>query len=150
MSNSIHDVNQWVPWAAIPGNSEFRVGSSDGQVFMAQVDDKNFLVSTPFRFENEKLLGELRAKLQRKGKSEDEAAEMVETARTYPSSSCSDLASVPRFLAWFEAPYGLHTLAALIHDQLIIDKKPNAGALGSDTLSDRFFRDDGCRRRTGL
>jgi hypothetical protein len=51
----------------------------------------------------------------------------------------SDLASVPRFLRWFENPYGRHTPAALIHDRLI-EKTPNAGALHSDTASDRFFR----------
>jgi hypothetical protein len=139
VSNSIDDANQWVPWAAIPSDSGFRVGSSTGHVLMAQVDATNFVVSTPFRFENEEQLGELRAKLQRKGRTAVEAAEMVDRASTYPAGSSTDLASVPPFLAWFEAPYGRHTLAALIHDQLIVDT-PNGGALGSDTLSDRFFR----------
>jgi hypothetical protein len=53
----------------------------------------------------------------------------------------TDIASVPRFLRWFENTYGLHTLAAVIHDRLIADGGPNTGALHSDTLSDRFFRE---------
>lgn len=51
----------------------------------------------------------------------------------------SDLASVPRFVRWFENTYGRHTPAALIHDNLI-GSTPNGGPLHSDTASDRFFR----------
>jgi hypothetical protein len=43
-------------------------------------------------------------------------------------------------MRWFESSYGAHTLAAIIHDNLIVGE-PNAGALGSDTLADRFFRE---------
>ncbi len=43
-------------------------------------------------------------------------------------------------MRWFEAAYGAHTLAAIIHDDLIVDK-PNGGPLEDDTLSDRFFRE---------
>ncbi len=52
----------------------------------------------------------------------------------------TDLASIPTFMRWFVNTYGLHTLAALLHDNLIVDT-PNDGALKSDTLSDRFFRE---------
>jgi hypothetical protein len=69
-------------------------------------------------------------------------AEMKQKARALDGSLLgrSDLASVPRFLRWFELPYGRHTPAALIHDGLIFDGKPNKGALGSDTAADRYFR----------
>jgi len=69
-------------------------------------------------------------------------AEMKRKARGLDGSLLgrSDLASVPRFLRWFELPYGRHTPAALIHDGLIVDGKPNAGALGSDVAADRYFR----------
>ena len=69
-------------------------------------------------------------------------AEMKQKARGLDGSLLgrSDLASVPRFLRWFELPYGRHTPAALIHDGLIFDGKPNAGALGSDIAADRYFR----------
>src|SRR5262245_3236097 len=52
----------------------------------------------------------------------------------------TDLASIPRFLRWFELPYGRHTPAALIHDGLIVGGSPNSGDLRSDTASDRYFR----------
>lgn len=65
---------------------------------------------------------------------------MVDAARTLHATTTTDLASVPRFLAWFEAPYGPHTLAAMLHDQLIVDEV-NGGGLKSDTLADSFFRD---------
>ena len=42
-------------------------------------------------------------------------------------------------MRWFESSYGAHTLAAIIHDDLIVEK-PNGGPLEDDTLSDRFFR----------
>ena len=43
-------------------------------------------------------------------------------------------------MRWFESSYGAHTLAAVLHDDLIVDE-PNGGPLGSDTLSDTFFRE---------
>jgi Protein of unknown function (DUF1353) len=69
-------------------------------------------------------------------------AEMKQKARGLDGSLLgrSDLASVPRFLRWFELPYGRHTPAALIHDGLIFNGKPNEGALGSDIAADRYFR----------
>ena len=43
-------------------------------------------------------------------------------------------------MRWFESAYGAHTLAAIIHDDLIVEV-PNGGPLEDDTLSDRFFRE---------
>lgn len=39
-----------------------------------------------------------------------------------PNNS-TDLASVPRYLWWFVASHGRHTLPALLHDQLVDDRK---------------------------
>ena len=52
----------------------------------------------------------------------------------------TDLASIPWFMRWFVNNYGKHTLAAILHDQLI-GTTANDGALKSDTLADRFFRE---------
>ena len=50
-------------------------------------------------------------------------------------------------MRWFENTYGAHTLAAIIHDNLIVNV-PNGGALASDTLSDPLLPpDDGAGRR---
>ena len=65
-------------------------------------------------------------------------AEMRDKARRVVGGT-SDLASVPRFLRWFENTYGRHTPAALIHDNLI-GPTPNRGPLENDAASDRFFR----------
>ena len=78
----------------------------------------------------------------RNGMSEADAAAAMERARTFTprEDNPTDLASVPQFMRWFESSYGLHTLAAILHDELI-ETKPNDGELCSDTLSDRFFRE---------
>ncbi|MDY7100107.1 MAG: DUF1353 domain-containing protein [Actinomycetota bacterium] len=55
-----------------------------------------------------------------------------------PGAAETDLASVPRFLRWFEGPYGRHTLAAILHDQLIGDDA-NTGWLRSDRMADWLF-----------
>lgn len=49
---------------------------------------------------------------------------------------CTDLASVPGFLLWFVPRYGAHTLAALLHDQLV-DDPPDGNRVTADTI----FRD---------
>ncbi len=48
----------------------------------------------------------------------------------------TDLASVPGFLLWLVPRYGVHTLAALLHDQLVKDP-PAGGRIEADTI----FRD---------
>ena len=77
-----------------------------------------------------------------KGRTAQEAHDAVEDARTFTptTENPTDLASIPRYLRWFESAYGAHTLAAIIHDDLIVEK-PNGGPLEDDTLSDRFFRE---------
>jgi hypothetical protein len=76
------------------------------------------------------------------GKTQQQAHDAVEDARTFTptAENPTDLASIPRYMRWFETSYGAHTLAAIIHDDLILDE-PNAGPLEDDTLSDRFFRE---------
>ena len=71
-----------------------------------------------------------------------DAAQAVERARTFTprQDNPTDLASVPKFLRWFESSYGRHTLAAILHDELIVTAA-NGGELRSDTLADRFFRE---------
>ena len=135
----------WNPWKVAP-NSGFEVDDPNGEVSLSQDDDANFLVRTAFRFSDEKVLSMLRKQI---GGDPAAATAMVDKARTCPAwvqasaspDSKTDMASVPRFLRWFENTYGLHTLAAIIHDRLITDLGPNTGALNSDTLSDRFFRE---------
>ncbi|MEM9748670.1 MAG: DUF1353 domain-containing protein [Actinomycetota bacterium] len=68
--------------------------------------------------------------------------EKQDAARTLTGTELgvTDLASIPLFVRWFVGPYGRHTPAALIHDHLIISKKPNEGTLGSDIAADRYWR----------
>jgi hypothetical protein len=131
----------WRPWRVAP-SSGFEVDNPDGVIGLVQIDRKRFLVDSPFRFADDAVITMLTDHLERSGKSAQEAKDAVEDARTYTpnTENPTDLASVPRYMRWFESSYGLHTLAAIIHDDLIV-KKPNGGPLGDDTLSDRFFRD---------
>lgn len=113
-----------------------------GEVGLIQIDAEQFIVTEEFRFSDEAVVGALTEKLIRNGRDPDTARRAVDDARTVtpPRENPSDLASIPRFMRWFDNSYGVHTLAAIIHDRLIVEE-PNAGALGSDTLSDRFFRE---------
>ena len=131
----------WTPWAAIDGYSGFEVRDPLGRVAMAQTGTKNFAVTSIFRFDDSGTLDQYRQRLIKGGASTDDADRMLDDARALSATELmTDLASVPRFMAWFEAPYGRHTLAAILHDKLIEDD-PNTGALKSDTLADSFFRD---------
>ena len=104
-----------------------------------QIDEKNFLVTNAFRFRDQAVLDRIKAKID--PKLGDPGA-VIDDARTYADPTLkTDLASIPPFMRWFVNNYGKHTLAAIIHDRLITDGKPNTGVLGSDTLSDRFFRE---------
>ena len=133
--------DSWQPWRVAPA-SGFEVRDPAGEVGLLQIDPKQFLVEKPFRFSDGAVLQMLTDSLVADGKSADEARAAIEDARTFSTSveNPTDLASIPRFMRWFESSYGAHTLAAILHDNLIVDD-PNAGALGSDTLSDRFFRE---------
>jgi len=143
MADSAHEVRAWTPWR-VATSSGFTVDDPDGNVGIIQLDQKNFWVTNAFRFTDEEIERELIAKLMSddNGKSEAEARCAVDDARTFTPSleNPTDMASIPRFMRWFENSYGAHTLAAIIHDELIVNE-PNGGLLGSDTLSDQFFRE---------
>ena len=131
----------WTPWVAIRGYSGFEVHDERGRVAMAQTGLKDFAVTTSFRFADPVTLEHYRDRLRAAGADAAEADRMLDEARTLRQPElATDLASVPRFMAWFESSYGRHTLAAILHDELI-DDDPNTGALRSDTLADSFFRD---------
>jgi hypothetical protein len=140
MTNSGTAVLRWVGWRVAKG-SGFEVDDPNGDVGLVQIDATQFLVTQEFRFTNKLVQDELVDRLERDGLSRGDAVTAVEDARTFTPSleNPTDLASIPRFVRWFENSYGVHTLAAIIHDQLIVSE-PNAGALRSDTVSDRFFR----------
>ena len=131
--------SEWSDWI-VATDSGFRVDNDKGQVVVAQVTEGLFSVKTEFEFDHQPTLDRYRRELEKKVPA-DQAAKMVDAARTFADvPATTDFASIPPFLGWFERPYGRHTLAAVLHDQLIVDE-PNGGALGSDTLADSFFRD---------
>jgi hypothetical protein len=131
----------WVAWN-VAADSGFQVRHKGGRLGLMQKDPKNFWVEREFRFADDAVITMLTERLVRRGWKPDDAAVAVENARTFTPAdeNPTDLASIPRFMRWFETAYGLHTLAAIIHDNLIM-KEPNGGALKDDTLSDRFFRE---------
>lgn len=126
-------------WTAWQVSGSFEVKGETGLVDLVQVDEKNFLVTNAFRFRDQAVLDRIKAKIDPKL---GDPAVVMDDARTYADPTLkTDLASIPSFMRWFVNNYGKHTLAAIIHDRLITDGEPNTGALGSDTLSDRFFRE---------
>lgn len=93
----------------------------DGNAFpvpvLAQVEPEVFEICVPFRYRR---------------RTQDDWI-------TVPKSEehrRTDLASVPRFMLWLVPRYGVHTLAALVHDQLV-DDPPPGGRVEADTI----FRD---------
>lgn len=141
-ADAVTDV-RWVPWRVAP-RSGFEVDdpTGKGSVRMIQVDDRQFIVLNTFRYSDPGVEKDLTGRLVRGRMTDDQARAAVDDARTFVprEDNPTDLASVPRFMRWFEDSYGRHTLAAMIHDELITDTV-NSGALQSDTLSDRFFRE---------
>ncbi|MEM1332158.1 MAG: DUF1353 domain-containing protein [Actinomycetota bacterium] len=133
--------SEWTPWVVAP-SSGFRVDDAAGEVALVQLTPSQFRVGTTFRFVDETLETELAAGLTARGLDADLAAGRVTAALTYWSTGeePTDLASVPQFMRWFENAYGAHTLAAIIHDQLITHE-PNGGALQSDIAADALFRE---------
>lgn len=130
----------WQRWRVAP-KSGFEVrGSHD--VGLIQIDKNRFRVEREFRFADDAVITMLTDRLVAKGKTAQAAHDVVEDARTFTptTENPTDLASIPRYMRWFESAYGAHTLAAIIHDDLIV-KEPNGGTLEDDTLSDRFFRE---------
>lgn len=139
MSGEDRSDSDWRPWRVQP-RSGFKVLDPSGHVGLVQITETDFLVTTRLRFESEEVETDLRRILARAGRTSEEINRMVADAMVLdPSEIPTNLASIPQFMQWFERPYGIHTLAALIHDDLIVDS-PNGGALGSDTLADRYFR----------
>ncbi len=130
----------WNPWRVAP-DSGFETRGPNGRVGLIQKDDKNFVVTDEFRFSQPAVEKDIVSRLRKDGKSPEEAQRAYDDARTFTPTeeNPTDMASIPPFMRWFENSYGKHTLAAIIHDELIVDG-PNTGALGSDTLADRFFR----------
>ena len=134
----------------VAGGDAFVVDDPSGLVGVEQVGEKEFRVTTGFEFMDETVRERLIGAVVRNGRATNRtraaAGAMVDAACTYavkdkrPEELETDLASIPTFMRWFVNTYGLHTLAALLHDNLIVDT-PNGGALESDTLSDRFFRE---------
>ncbi|WP_232717794.1 DUF1353 domain-containing protein [Gordonia metallireducens] len=143
MGDATSSTTRWVPWRVAP-SSGFEVDDPTGRgsVGIVQIDERQFVVLNTFRYSDEDVENDLVTKLVRGGMDESQARAAVDKARTFVprDDNPTDLASVPRFMRWFEDSYGKHSLAALIHDELISDAV-NSGALGSDTLSDRFFRE---------
>ena len=137
---STNDV-PWRRWRVAPA-SGFEVRNAHGDVGLVQIDRKQFHVECPFRFDDATVIALLTKRLLTKGKTDEQARVAVEDARTFTPSTenPTDLASIPRYMRWFESSYGAHTLAAIIHDDLIVNE-PNGGPLEDDTLSDRFFRE---------
>jgi hypothetical protein len=131
----------WHRWRVAP-DSGFDVRNEKGDIRLVQIDRQRFLVLDEFRFDDEAVIATLTERLIRNGASAVEARQAVDDARTFTPSdeNPTDLASIPRYMRWFESSYGAHTLAAIIHDDLIQDT-PNPPPLRQDTLADRFFRE---------
>jgi hypothetical protein len=84
---------------------------------LAQIDKKIFEICVPFKYRH---------------RADDEWIIVPKDE----SFRRTDLASVPGFLLWLVPRYGVHTLAALVHDQLV-DDPPTGGRVEADTI----FRD---------
>lgn len=140
MSDSSTQGGAWAGWIVAP-KSGFTVDHPAGHLGLIQRDPKEFLVTTAFRFTDAEIEQDLFDQLRAAGRSDDDARRAIDDARTFTPTdeNPTDLASIPIYMRWFANPYGLHTLAAILHDELIT-KEVNGGALGSDTLADRFFR----------
>jgi hypothetical protein len=83
---------------------------------LAQVDRKQFDICVPFKYR------------------QDDEAEWIIVPKN-EEFRCTDLASVPGFLLWLVPRYGVHTLAALLHDQLVDDS-----AIVDRKSADKIFR----------
>jgi hypothetical protein len=76
-------------------------GAQPARIVLRQVSDTEFNLEAPFRYNGGPRLGP--------------------TVVTADYLGLTDLASVPPFLDWIARPFGRHTAAALLHDQLITD-----------------------------
>jgi hypothetical protein len=92
-------------------------------VVLRQVTDTQFNLEQPFRYNGGPRLGPTVVEADYLG--------------------LTDLASVPAFLDWIARPFGRHTPAALLHDQLITDtpeRLPEAQRVAPQ-VADLVFRD---------
>ncbi len=129
----------WTAWRVAP-RSGFVVDDADGEVGLVQVDAAQFTVGQRFKFDDAAVKSDIVAKLTKTGVPAADAEQRFDRAAACSQiGGTTDLASIPPFMRWFENTYGVHTLAAILHDELIVDEV-NGGHLGSDTLADRFFR----------
>lgn len=136
--------DRWIRWAVLP-DSGFEVygHTHGGMVPLLQVDRKQFEVGATFRFRNAVVEERVVRHLDSVGafETDHQRREAFHSAARFgPEDEPTDLASIPWFMRWMINTYGRHTLAAIIHDKLITDKA-NGGALNSDVVSDRFFRE---------
>ncbi len=98
-------------------------GAQPARVVLRQVSDTQFVLDQPFRYSGGPRLGPTVVKDEYLGET--------------------DLASVPAFLDWIARPFGRHTPAALLHDQLITDhpeQLPEAQRIDPG-VADLVFRD---------
>ena len=112
----------WASWRAVP-DSGFEVADPSGSVGIVQIDHEQFVVLHAFRFSDPAIEEYLVGRLVDSGMDAADARSAVDDARTFTprEDNPTDLASIPRFMRWFENPYGRHSLAALIHDELITE-----------------------------
>lgn len=146
MDDQQHD---WHPWGVCPRGG-FEVFGPDfrGRVPLNQYDARHFYVGARFRFANDAVKERVVGHLGKIGVFDDDGqrAEAFDRAAEYrlpddgSDGDGTDLASIPRPLRWLIDSYGMHTLAAVLHDQLIVRERDN-GALRSDVVADRFFRE---------
>lgn len=85
---------------------------------LAQVEAKTFELCNGFRYRPER-------------------QQTIYTVPKDPNVRTYDLASIPGPLTWLVPTYGEHTLAALLHDDLIANDTP----IDQRTAADRLFRD---------
>lgn len=139
----------WHPWAVCPqGGFEVFGPDSRGRVPLNQYDDRHFYVGAPFRFANDAVKERVVGHMRKIGVFADDGqrAEAFDLAAGYrlpddgSDGDGTDLASIPRPLRWLLDSYGVHTLAAVLHDKLIVRQR-DEGALKSDVVADRFFRE---------
>ena len=140
----------WQPWEVCPaGGFEVLGPEFHGRVPLNQFSDRQFYVGARFRFRNDKVKARVLGHLRDLGVFEDDAQRESAYARAAEyqlrsggeeDDGRTDLASIPRPLRWLLDSYGTHTLAAILHDELIVGER-DGGALHSDVVSDRFFRE---------
>jgi hypothetical protein len=134
----------WKPWAVLP-DAGFEVLDlhEQGVVALRQVNATDFDVETPFRFRSQTVEDRIVRHLNKVHafENDEQRHDAFQAAAHYePADGPTDLASIPQFMRWLVNSYGNHTLAAIIHDKLIVNT-PNGGQLKSDVVSDRFFRE---------